>query len=300
MSLHKIGERHPNYRELYFDGNDLKGLAVYSAESHNVGTVYDLLVDDTDRLQYLAVQLKSQEKVLIPISRCVNVPGQDRIYVRTLNREEIKALSRYDERLNHQHSTETLSGGSEKQESQQPYQMMPLEQSIAVESTVPVEASTPQAVYSESYQSINAVPSRQRPIQLYEDRLITRKQRVKTGEVKISKHTVKETTDSAVPVTKEKIIIEIESVYGGETRIDFGDAQVAEDGSVRMDIYEDQVETCRQVVPYQNVSIRKETVQDTVRMQETLRREELTVNEEGTAYVDWVDSTQSDQQSGQS
>ena len=64
-----------------------------------------------------------------------------------------------------------------------------------------------------------------RPIQLYEERLVTNKQRIKTGEVKISKRTVTESVGTEVPITREKVIIEIESIYAGETRIDFGDAE---------------------------------------------------------------------------
>lgn len=115
------------------------------------------------------------------------------------------------------------------------------------------------------------------PIQLYEERLVTQTQRVKTGEVKISKRVVTDSASADIPVTKEKIIIEIESIYTGETRIDIGDARTAEDGSVHMDIYEEQALSCRRIVPYQSVSVRKEIVSDMVTAQEVLRREELDI-----------------------
>jgi len=115
------------------------------------------------------------------------------------------------------------------------------------------------------------------PIQLYEERLVTQTRRIKTGEVKISKKVVTDNASAEIPVTKEKIIIEIESIYTGETRIDIGDARTAEDGSVHMDIYEEQALSCRRIVPYQSVSVRKEVVTDTVTAQEMLRREELDI-----------------------
>lgn len=121
------------------------------------------------------------------------------------------------------------------------------------------------------------------PIELYEERLVTQTQRIKTGEVKISKRIVTQTASADIPVTKEKIVIEIESIYTGETRIDIGEAQTAEDGSIRMDIYEEQALSCRRIVPYQNVSVRKEVVTDVVTTQETLRREELDVVTERAA-----------------
>ena len=132
---------------------------------------------------------------------------------------------------------------------------------------------------------LNQNNSAEQSIQLYEERLVTQKQRVKTGEVKISKKTITETTDTDIPITREKVIIEIESIYSGQTRVDFGNAEVAADGTVRMGIYEEQVEVCQRVVPHQNISVRKETVQDTVQTQQIVRREELDVRTEGNPEV---------------
>ncbi len=282
MALYKIGDIHPNYQDTYFNGRDLKGMAVYSAESHKVGTVSDILIDDANQPQYMVVKTGLRKKVVLPMSRWADLSNQDHIYVGTLNREEFAALPRYDD------GQLTATG-----QALETYEMAPLEQSRAVEMTAPVEGESVVAAQREvtpvAHPPVGAVSEpRDRPIQLYEERLFTQKQRVKTGEVRISKRTVTETANAAVPVTKEKIIIEIESVYGGETRVDFGDAQVKEDGSVRMDIYEEQAEVCRRVEPYQNVSVRKEVVQDVVRIQEPLRREELAVTSDGNPQIDWV------------
>lgn len=287
MALHKIGDRHPNYRDTYFKGRDLKGLDVYSAENHKVGSVDELLVDEQDQLQYLVVKSGGHKRVLVPVDRCTDLPNENRIYTRTLNREEFGHLSKYDD------SQYVVGRGLEI------YQMTPLEQSVPVEMTVPVEerglATEPMAAreFEPAVAREDVVQDvaekKDRPIQLYEERITTQRQRVKTGEVKISKRTVTETNGTAIPITKEKVIIEIESIYGGETRVDFGDAEVAEDGTVRMGIYEDQAEVCRRVVPYQNVTVRKETMQDVVRTQETIRREELDVSSQGAPVADLVD-----------
>ena len=125
-------------------------------------------------------------------------------------------------------------------------------------------------------------------IQLYEERLFAQKQRVKTGEVKISKTIVTETSQEDIPITREKIVIEIESIYSSQTRVDFGEAEVSADGTVRMGIYEEQTEVCRQIVPYQNVSIRKESVRDVVSTQQVVRKEELDVQIEGNPEVEWI------------
>ena len=123
-------------------------------------------------------------------------------------------------------------------------------------------------------------------IQLFEEQLVAEKKRVKTGEVRIYKRVVAEPTEVSETVTKEKIVIEIESIYGGNTHLDVDGAQVAADGSVRMGIYEDQLTACRQVVPSQVVSVRKETNTETVAVQAALRREVLDVKTEGSFEID--------------
>ncbi len=291
MNLYRISDRHPNYKETYFKGRDLKGLTVYSAENHNVGSVDDFLIDDKDQLQYIVVKSHGQRKTLLPIGQCTDMPSEKRIYMPTLNREEFKTLPRYDD-----------SQAGEAGQVLRMYQTNPVERSLPVEMTRPVsgeviatQAATQKAAVQEPVirepviKEPETTANIDRPIQLFEERLTTRKQRVKTGEIKISKRTVTEQQNTSTPITREKVIIEIESIYGGETRVDFGDAEVAEDGTTRMGIYEEQTEVCRQVVPYQNITVRKETVQDVVKTQETLRREELEVTSEGAPVEDLVD-----------
>ena len=282
MNLYRIGDRHPNYPTTLFNGRDLKGSDVYSAEGHNMGSVHDLLVDETDQLQYLVIGAKGRKKLLLPVGYCTDVPDQSRVQVHSLNRHEFGGLPEYDD-------SQSRAVG----QALQFYTMEPLERSHAVELTAPVDSlGTAQApavstTAAHSFQAQREHPaSDNRPIQLFEERLFTQKQRVKTGEIKISKHTVTGTDHADVPVTKEKIIIEIESIYGSDTRLNIGDAEVDEDGSMRMGIYEEQVEVCRRIVPYQTVSVRKEIVSDVVKVQETLRREELNIDSKGAPYID--------------
>ncbi len=282
MTLYRISDRYPNYRDVYFNGNDVKGMTVRSAEDVSVGTVKDIFIDEENHIQFLVVDI-GRSQVLLPIGRCASNFEQKTVYVRSLNQAEFKNLQPY----------------SETGETYQPVEYA-LEQSIAVEESVPVEGiafveKTPRAVIEEpaimepATAASTAEVAAEQPIQLYEERLITQKRRIKTGEVKISKQTVTETTDTDIPITREKVIIEIESVYSGQTRVDFGDAEVSEDGTVRMGIYEEQAEVCQRIVPYQNVSVRKEVVQDVIRTQQTIRREELEVKTEGNPQVDWIE-----------
>ncbi len=160
----------------------------------------------------------------------------------------------------------------------------PVAQTLPMETPAVVETSPVQP--ASSTVAVGSLNSSDLPIQLYEERLVTQTRRIKTGEVKISKRIVTDSASADIPVTREKIIIEIESIYSGETRLNIGDAETAEDGSIRMGIYEDQALSCRTIVPYQTVSVRKEAVTETVTAQETVRREEIDITTEGNPSVE--------------
>lgn len=280
MALYRISDRHPQYKDTYFQGDDLKGMPVYTTYAQQVGKVYDLLIDDNNHIQQLVVELDQAlgyKKVLIPIGHCSRSKQAGHVYIRDMNKEDLQALHAYEDG---QPISEALLYQQNAYETALVERSV--EQSVAVEASAPV-GGMPMATVVNTQPplepQLEPQPGPQnRPIQLYEERLVTSKQRVKTGEVKISKRTVTESIGTEVPITREKVIIEIESIYAGETRVDFGDAEVGEDGTVRMGIYEDQTEVCRRIVPYQNVSIRKEIVSDVVPIQQTIRREELDID----------------------
>jgi uncharacterized protein (TIGR02271 family) len=253
MALYRISDRHPNYRDIYFQGKDIKGIPVCTASGQEVGSVYDLLIDDEDRIHQLAVSVGSK-RVLIPANRCSKPDQANCVYLRGIEKDELLTFSPYEPYGPCEPHREEISTTGKTTTGK------------VTDEALPIQASHP-------------------PIQLYEERLVTSKQRIKTGEVKISKRTVSELSSTQIPITREKIIIEIDSIYGGETSVNFGDAKVAEDGAVHMDIYEEQAEVCRRIVPYQNISVRKEIVEDVVAIEQTIRREELDV--EATApYVE--------------
>lgn len=292
MALYRIDDfpqdrlRQPNYLHIHFSDHPFQQVEIYSAEDYRIGNAEDLLVDESGKLRYLVIDAGTRKRLLLPVERWEKV-SDNRMQVKSLNREEFNTLPECD-----------MSQIAKGESVGQLHRIAAVEESVPVGISAPVDGQTAplgsQPIVSQtiSEQSLNQRPESKGPsVQLFEERLVTQTQRVKTGEVKISKRIVTETTEASVPVTKEKIIIEIESVYGGQTHVDVGDAQVAEDGSVRVGIYEEQATVCRRIVPYQNVSIRKETVADTVVTQEQLRREELDVQTEGTPMVVSTDTT---------
>ena len=117
-------------------------------------------------------------------------------------------------------------------------------------------------------------------IRLYEERLMVNKQRERSGVVSIGKRVETETAQVAVPVERERIVIErtdatsTTAVTPGTT--DFSDSEV-----VRVEAYEETADIKKQAFVREEVSVRKEVERDTVEATETVRREELEVETDG-------------------
>ncbi len=117
-------------------------------------------------------------------------------------------------------------------------------------------------------------------IRLYEERLMVNKQREKAGEVAIGKRVETETAEVAVPIERERIVVERRDAVDGTVvnpgKVDFSGGQVA-----RMEVYEESADIEKQAFVREEISVRKEVERDTVEAKETIRREELEVEADG-------------------
>lgn len=126
-------------------------------------------------------------------------------------------------------------------------------------------------------------------MQLYEERLITGKHRVKTGEVAIAKHIETETAQVAIPVEKERVIIERstpshEAVSTSETDA-FQAGQMT-----RLEVFEEMPEIHKEAFVREEVRIRKEVEQDMITAEEQLRHEVLDIATEGQPVINASDN----------
>lgn len=117
-------------------------------------------------------------------------------------------------------------------------------------------------------------------LKLYEERLVVDKDRHKAGEVAIGKHVETQTAEVAVPVEKERIVVERKDATGNTVvnpgSVNFRDGEVA-----RVDLYEETANVQKQAFVREEVSVRKEVERDTVQASETIRREELDIDADG-------------------
>lgn len=118
-------------------------------------------------------------------------------------------------------------------------------------------------------------------IELREEELRVEKERVEAGEVRLRKEVVKENKTVDVPVTREEIVVEKRSVGG--RRPASGD--IGEDEEISIPVMEEQVQVEKTPVVREEVSLKKQQVQDTRQVSDTVKREEAWVDTAGTAEV---------------
>lgn len=122
-------------------------------------------------------------------------------------------------------------------------------------------------------------------IRLYEERLRVEKTRQKAGEVTIGKHVETEVSRVAVPIEKERIVVErVASDEIGRpvapSEVNFQDSEV-----VRMEVYEETPDIRKEAIVREEVRVHKEVDRQTIEAEETIRREELDVDVQGNPTI---------------
>lgn len=279
MALQKIEEFYPNYREEIFAGDDIKGFDVYAGDSdEKVGSVYDALVDETGRFRYLVIDTGIWifgKKVLLPIGSARFDYGARRVYATGLrSKAQAEQLPAYDELAPIDYDREEQVRGVYRDRD-----------------TTPV-ASAPASYDRSSYSYDMDKPlyetneQNHQNLKLYEERLIANKTRQKTGEVAVGKRVETETARASVPIEKERVVIErVTPVEAGQV-VSIGDADFQSGEVARMEVYEETADIHKEAYVREEVNVRKEVVRSTVDGEETLRREELDIQTDGTPVVD--------------
>jgi uncharacterized protein (TIGR02271 family) len=118
-------------------------------------------------------------------------------------------------------------------------------------------------------------------LQLREEELVARKERVETGQVELGKQVVTEQRTLDVPVTREEVTIERHAVDRRPS-----DRPIDDRGeTIEVPVREEQVQVDKKAVVYEEVGIGKREVQDTQHVSGTVRREEARIEREGDVNV---------------
>jgi len=121
----------------------------------------------------------------------------------------------------------------------------------------------------------------------HEEQLQARPVEQQVGEVGIRKEVVEEVQTLQVPVRREEVVVERHPVRGDTT--DTGTIGQASD-TIRVPVMEEQVQIDKVVRPVEEVEVSKRVVQDTQTVSDTVRHEEIRVDDDGQVGVDDVTS----------
>ncbi|MDZ8227399.1 DUF2382 domain-containing protein [Nostoc sp. ChiVER01] len=289
MVLYKLQDFEPNYRDT-FEGRDINGLGVYTqGTDEKVGTVSDVLVDEEGHFRYFVVDLGFWifgKKVLLPIGRARIDYNVDRVYTIGLTREQAEDLPEFNEREALDYDYEERVRGVYRQPAE--YVQPPVDPLLPLEATAPVDTTYQQPTtptYNRDNYNYEHEPSLyglneqdHQTLRLYEERLIANKRRQKTGEVTIGKRVETDTARIAVPIERERVVIERVTPADAGTAVSGREADFREGEVARVEIHEETPEIRKEAFLREEVRVRKVVDQDTVETQETVRREELDIN----------------------
>lgn len=114
-------------------------------------------------------------------------------------------------------------------------------------------------------------------MQLHEEELQARKERVQRGEVTLGKEVVKERQVIEVPVSYEEVFVERERAEG---RTPATDAEIGE-GEFRVTLSADEISVEKRTVVREKVGLGKRQVTETQRIEGDVRRETARIERQG-------------------
>jgi uncharacterized protein (TIGR02271 family) len=279
MTLYKLEDFAANYKDTEDGKYEIQNFDVYSdIDDDKVGTVKHILVDDSGRFRYIVVDTGFWifgKQVLLPIGRSqINYSAQ-RVYAQGLTKEQVESLPDFNdlERVDYDYE-EQVRG------------VYRTPMTAASATRTDTTTSTPtydRNTYSYEHEPdlYQANEQNHQSLKLYEERLIANKSRVKTGEVAIGKHVETETARVSVPVEHERVVIERTTPADAGRAVAPGEADFRNQEVARMEIYEETPDIRKEAVVREEVKVKKVVEQDTVEAQETLRREELDIDQSG-------------------
>lgn len=288
MALVKIADLYPDYKEEIFGGDDIKNFSVYDYTNDKIGSVYDVLVDETGRFRYLVIDTGFWifgKKVLLPVGRASVDYAQERVYASGLTKEQAESLPEYDDNMtldyDYEERVRGVYRGVEYERDNTVYaeEAQSLDSGAYTADTYNYEREPSLYTHKEE-----AEAEGRQSLKLYEERLVANKERFRAGAVTIGKRVETETASVSVPVEKERVVIERTNPTN-YNEVTPGEATFQEGEVARVEVYEETADIEKQAFVREEVNVRKEVEQDTVTARETIRREELDVETEGDAVI---------------
>ena len=115
-------------------------------------------------------------------------------------------------------------------------------------------------------------------LQLLEERLRAVKQQEQAGAVRLGKRIIERQETVNVPVREERVVIERTPVSGQATP---GEITARENETIEVPVMRERVQVEKEAVVTEEVNVRTEATERQEQIQETVRKEELVVEDEG-------------------
>lgn len=123
----------------------------------------------------------------------------------------------------------------------------------------------------------------EKTIRLREEQLNIDKERVQAGEVVIDKEVKEEHKTINVPVEREEVTIERRPVTGHESDLEAG--RINEGETVRIPVVEEKLEVTKKPVVTDEIVIKKQVVESTEQVQDTLKKEDIQLKNSDSPFV---------------
>ena len=242
--IQSIAQFDPNYDRDSID-NDLISRQVAIAQTNEeIGTVEDVLVDESGRFRYLVVSAgswKSHHKFLLPIGRCQTNRGAETILLMDIpHKEALEELPPY-------HSDRAIDYDYEEKVRNIYRQILTTDDDSEM-----VSYDRDNYSYDSEPKLYQISAGENQTIKLYEERLITDKQRREVGEVTINKRVETETAQVEVPVEKEKVVLKRNQVAEDNIRATPGEATFEEGTVAQVKVYEETADIEKQAFVREN------------------------------------------------
>lgn len=309
MALAKIADLYPDYKKDIFNGEDIKGYSVYDNSNDKIGSVHDIIVDETGRFRYLVIDTGFWifgKKVLLPVGRGSVDYSQHRVYAQGLTKEQAESLPKYDEDMTIDYDYEeqvravyrgveyTPNNNAAYSSGTQAYDRdvstsgtQAYDKDVSTIGTQAYDRDSynyddhDENLYAHQDHDTSDVQS----LKLYEERLVAHKERFRTGAVTIGKKVTTETKNVSVPVERERVVIERHTPTDAGRVVAPGEANFQEGEVARLEVYEETADFEKEAFVREEVDVHKEVEKDVVSSQETIRREELDIDTDGDAVV---------------
>ncbi len=287
MPLHKLSDFDPNYKET-FGGEDVVGLNLYTEGEREIGPVVDVLVDDEAHFRYLVINTgvdTAGKQILLPIGLSRIEYSTQRVYVDGLSKEQVERLPEYSDRYTVDYDYE------ERVRDVYRPQISSLESSATLSGTPAYDRNSYNYQQDASLYDLNE--QNHQTFRLYQERLIASKNRIKTGEVAIGKHIETETERVSVPLEKERVVIE-RVATDTTTAVSPTETAFQEGELARIELYEETPEIHKEAFVREEVRVKKVVERETFNAEETVRREELDIDTQGSPVMDETQQSTND------